>query len=418
MGTTHVIGAGLAGLAAAVSLVRAGRSVVLHEATGHAGGRCRSYEDRSLGMRIDNGNHIILSGNSSAIAYLEAIGASDRVSGPDSACFDFHDLASGERWQIDLGSGRLPFWLFRAKQRVPATRLRDYLALVPLTIRPGAGTVSEVIACSGPIYGRLLEPMLLATLNNDPRNSTARLAAAVLRETVAKGGRNCRPLVAIDGLASAFVDPALAFLDRKGAACRFGSSLRELRMEAGRVSALEFDTGPVALDAKDDAVLAVPPEVAARLVPGTPAPDRFRSIANVHFQSDDPLPLPLITGVVNATTQWIFSFPDRISVTISNSNALSGMGREELARTVWSEIVKVAGVTRDMPPWQVVRERRATFETAPDQEQRRPKTATRWRNLFLAGDWIDTGLPPTIEGAVRSGMRAAALSIAGDRHHA
>lgn len=418
MGTTHVIGAGLAGLAAAVSLVRTGRPAILHEATSHAGGRCRSYEDRTLGMRIDNGNHIILSGNTSAIAYLEAIGARDRVSGPDSARFDFHDVATGESWQIDLGSGRLPIWLFRPGQRVPATRVRDYLALVPLTIRPGRGTVADVIACSGPIYGRLLEPMLLATLNNEPRSSTARLAAAVLRETVARGGRNCRPLVAVDGLASAFVDPALAFLDRNGVVCRFGSSLRGLRMEAGRVVALDFDTGAVALGRGDDVVLAIPPEVAVRLVPDMPAPDSFRSIANVHFRVDRPLPLPLITGVVNATTQWIFSFADRVSVTISNSNALSGLGREELARTVWSEIVAVAGEAREMPPWQVVRERRATFETVPEQERRRPKAATRWENLFLAGDWTDTGLPPTIEGAVRSGMRAAELSIAGDRHHA
>jgi uncharacterized protein with NAD-binding domain and iron-sulfur cluster len=62
-----------------------------------------------------------------------------------------------------------------------------------------------------------------------------------------------------------------------------------------------------------------------------------------------------------------------------------------------------------MPPWQIVKERRATFASTPAQLARRPKPATRWKNLFLAGDWTDTGLPATIEGAVRSGFAAAAL---------
>lgn len=417
-GTTHVIGAGLAGLSAATTLARAGRRVVLHEATKHAGGRCRSYHDRALGMSIDNGNHIILSGNDAALDYLERIGASERVSGPPSAVFGFFDLETGERWKVDLGSGRLPLWIFDPRRRVPSTRVRDYLALAPLSWKPGDGTVDDVVSCPEPLYGRLVQPVLLATLNNEPGQSSARLAAAVLRESIVRGGRSCRPLVATEGLSAAFVDPALRFLEEQGVAVHMGHTLRKIRWSDDAAAALEFSGDAVELDRSDTVILSVPAEGAARLVPELVTPSEFRSIANIHFRTDEGVNLPVMTGVVGGLTQWVFRFPGRVSVTISNADDFAGMNRAELAGTVWSEIMRVAGVSLPLPAWQVVHERRATFATVPEQEKRRPAPQTRWKNLFLAGDWVATGLPPTIEGAIRSGRRAAQLSTAGGRLNA
>ena len=98
------------------------------------------------------------------------------------------------------------------------------------------------------------------------------------------------------------------------------------------------------------------------------APDAFRPIANIHFALDSPMPLPPMIGVINATTQWIFRYPGRVSVTISNSTGIEAAGREDLARRIWSEVTEVAGVHRPMPPWQVIHERRATFACVPSQE--------------------------------------------------
>jgi uncharacterized protein with NAD-binding domain and iron-sulfur cluster len=91
------------------------------------------------------------------------------------------------------------------------------------------------------------------------------------------------------------------------------------------------------------------------------------------------------------------------------------MPREELAQAIWLDICKAAGVGGELPPWQIVRERRATFEATPGQNALRPGAVTAWKNLFLAGDWTDTGLPATIEGSVRSGDRAADLVLATGR---
>src|ERR1700712_70633 len=126
MNQVHVIGAGLAGLSAALSLSSTGRQVILHEAGPAAGARCRSYYDKELGLRIDNGNHLLLSGNRAARAYIAEIQAGDRFQVLDRAIFPFMDVVTGERWAIRPNNGPIPWWILRPDRRVPATRLSDY----------------------------------------------------------------------------------------------------------------------------------------------------------------------------------------------------------------------------------------------------------------------------------------------------
>ena len=103
-------------------------------------------------------------------------------------------------------------------------------------------------------------------------------------------------------------------------------------------------------------------------------------------------------------------FRSRISVTISAADAVIDDEREDLARRIWAEVCETLAITAPLPAWQIVKEKRATFAATPAQDAKRPFAATRWRNLFLAGDWTQTGLPATIEGALRSGVTAAKLA--------
>jgi len=411
--TVHIIGAGLAGLSAAVRLATPDRRVVVHEATAFAGGRCRSYHDAAVGMTIDNGNHLLLSGNDAALEFLRTIGSAQRLIGPAAAEFPFLDLKSGERWTLRFNDGRLPLWIFDPRRRVPGTRALDYASVARLLWPKPENTVGETIACRGALYSGLIEPLLLAALNIDPLQGSAKLAAAVIRETLAAGGRACRPLIARDGLAPTLIEPALDYLHGRGAQVRLEHQLRALRSEGGRVAMLDFGDETVALAEADAVVLAVPPYAAASLVPGLTVPNEFRAIVNAHFRFAPPAGQPPIVGIINATTQWIFAFPGRLSVTVSAGDALLDVPREQLARTIWAEVAQAAApwteMAADLPPWQIVRERRATFAATPEQDKRRPGARTTWRNLVLAGDWTNTGLPATIEGAIRSGNRAAAL---------
>src|SRR5690349_9150540 len=132
LGTVHIVGAGLAGLSCAVALARRGANVMVHEAARFAGGRCRSYFEPALGATIDNGNHLVLSGNRATIAYVKSIGAADNLVGPEAATFAFADLKSGERWKLRINEGRVPWWILSRARRVPETRVRDYLAVARL----------------------------------------------------------------------------------------------------------------------------------------------------------------------------------------------------------------------------------------------------------------------------------------------
>jgi len=408
-GTVHIIGAGLAGLAAAERLTQSHQGVVVHEATAYAGGRCRSYYDQSTGMLIDNGTHLLLSGNHAALSFTEAIGSRVGLRGPDEAQFPFVDIASGEQWTLRFGDSRFPWWVFNKDRRVPQTAVVDYLPLARLAWTSADKPIGEVMNCGGPIYDRFLEPLLLAALNITPREGSAKLAGALIRETLALGGQACRPLLAREGLGSVFVEPAIAHLSKRGVSIAFEDELVELLFANGRVSQLKFAKQTIDLGKNDAVILAVPPYVATNLVPGVVVPSLFRGIVNAHFRVDPPAHLPPMLGVINGTCEWIFPLTGRISATISDAGRLFDMPRTELAQTIWNDIAKVAGLPGALPPWQIVRERRATFAATPEQNARRPSTETSWGNLFLAGDWTQTGLPATIESAIRSGYRAADL---------
>ena len=411
--TVHIIGAGISGLSAAVRLANAGHKVHVHEATQTAGGRCRSYFDTQTNLTIDNGNHLLLSGNHHAVSYARSIGTEAGLVGPKIAQFPFVDFTTGQRWLLDLGESRLPLWVFDDDRRVPETGALDYFALAPLVWASTRRTVGDAIRCEGTLYNRLVQPLLLAALNCDPPEGSAGLAGAVVRETLLAGGPACRPLIARDGLSAVLVEPAVKLLQDKGSEVRFSHELREFAKTGDRITGLKFGSDyDIAIGADDAVVMAVPPRAAASRLPGLTTPTKFRAIVNAHFRFDPPANAPAILGVVGGLVEWLFAFPQRLSVTISNGDRLVDMPREELAQAIWADVCKAAGVDGELPPWQIVRERRATFEATPEQNALRPGAVTSFKNLFLAGDWTDTGLPATIEGSVRSGDRAADLVLA------
>jgi hydroxysqualene dehydroxylase len=407
----YVVGAGLAGLSAAVRLAGRGARVTLLESSGQAGGRCRSFFDATLGMTIDNGNHLVLSGNHATHDYLRTIGAEDRLAGPKEAAFDFCDVRTGARWSVRPNASPVGWWVFSKARRVPHTRALDYLALAALVAPQGGRTLGEAVKSEGALWDGLIEPLMLAALNTDPKISSAELAAAVVRETLALGGRAYAPRIADPTLEATFVAPALAWLSGRGVETRFGTRIEAIAEDGARVTALKTDveTIPVAEDAA--VVLATPAWITPTLLPGTSAPTEFRAIVNAHFKAEPPPGAPKMVGVIGGEAQWVFGFDDRISVTVSGADDMADRPREAIVAALWADVAKVYSLPADLPPARIIKERRATFAATPAQVALRPGARTRWRNLALAGDWTDTGLPATIEGAIRSGHRAAEIIL-------
>ena len=175
------------------------------------------------------------------------------------------------------------------------------------------------------------------------------------------------------------------------------------------MSELATTDGPMPVEA---VVLAAPPWVVADLLPGQTCPTEFQAILNIHFRVEaDPGPTGFI-GLVGGTAEWVFVKHGHVSVTISAANRMVDQDAEAIARAVWPDVRAALGLEGRMPAWRVVKERRATVAATAEQERLRPGPRTGLANLVLAGDWTDTGLPGTIEGAIRSGRTAAEVLLA------
>ena len=398
----HVVGAGLAGLAAALRLSAAGVRVTVHEAGPAAGGRCRSYFDRELGCRVDNGNHLLLSGNRAAWSFLDEVGSRDTMGGPGRPLFPFMDVRTGRRWTLRPNAGRVPWWVLAPSRSVPGARLREFAAMLKLRRAGPDDTLGQYLP-HGMLRDRLLEPLAISALNTPVAEGSARLMAAVVEQSLGQGGAACIPSFPREGLSESFIDPAVVILRSRGAEIRTGSRIGAVSTAGGRVTALDG----TALGADEAAVLAAPAPVAAALLPGLEVPDRFEAILNVHFRLDHPPGEAGFTGLVGGLTEWVFVKPGIVSTTVSAANRHLDIPTEALAQQVWREVSAVLARDEPMPLYRVVREKRATFAATPAQDRRRPPTRTGLANLVLAGDWTRTGLPATIEGAVRSGHDAA-----------
>lgn len=411
----YVIGAGVAGLSAAVRLAEAGALVTVIEASAMAGGRCRSFTDDTLGTTIDNGAHLMLSGNAEIRAYADLIGGADELFATDRARFEFLDVKTDETWAVDLGRGRgawsLIRWLFDVKRRPPHAGVLALLGDLR-ALKGGRGkTVAQCLDTKAARFASFWEPLTVGVMNAPPAQAAAEPLWAVLSETVLRGGHFARPLLTRHGLGAALVDPALNTLRAAGAEVRFGARVKGLDVKDGQASGLTFSKGAQVLRGGDQVVLAVPHFAVGELVDCVRLPAASRAILNVHYK----LPQNLATGlrgVIGSPVQWVFTRGIIASATVSAADDWMDLDADDIANRLWPDVAKVLNVEGDMPNYRVIKERRATFAQTPAALSLRPGTQTQLANVVLAGDWTNTGLPATIEGAVKSGHTAAKAVMA------
>ena len=411
MKTVHVIGAGMSGLSCALRLAEAGVSVTVYEAGPRAGGRCRSYHDEKLGCVIDNGNHLVLSGNHAVARLLATTGADKTEVTVGQARFPFFDLDSGERWALQLSNGRIPWWIFRPSRRPPGTQISDYLSVLKVMRAGPKATVASLVPKTHRLYRCFWEPFTLAVLNTAPEEAAACLLRPVFEETFARGGRECRPVLSRHGLSAALVEPTVRRLEELGCDLRFGARARGITIENGRAISLDIAGEEIAVGPDAAVVVAISPDNATALLPDVTAPDRYRPILNVHFKLPDNLvgraKEPFL-GLLGGLSQWVFFRGNVASVTVSAASGSLDDPPDAIAATTWREVVRaLAAEGTPLPPYRIIKEKRATFAQTPAQIAKRPTRRQVYPNLWLAGDWTEAELPATIEGSVRSGEKVA-----------
>ncbi|MBI5487532.1 MAG: FAD-dependent oxidoreductase [Deltaproteobacteria bacterium] len=431
-----VVGAGLAGLAAALRLADAGRQVTVLERLSSAGGRARRISGPH-GTFLDWGQHLMLG------AYRRARGLAERLGTAGRLRFvtEPTPLVTGPSGRHSYGVGDLPAPLHALPALFGLTHLSFFerLALGRPVLGAKLGARLDPAALdrksalewlrghgqsADAIHG-FWEPLVVATCNARPAEASAALLAAVIDRGFFAAREDALPLLPDGTLHDVFVGPALDALASRGADVRLGEAAVSLELDgAGRVAAVRSargDTHPA-----DAVVLAVPPWRAGALLPPVPGCRRIAEnagwlgsspIVTVEAWFDRPWLSSPFAGLVGADAQWVFAHgpgnvpgaEQRVSIVVSRAQEWVHRTNDEIRRTVLDEVARFfpeAGAARTLASL-VVRERQATFLGRPGQAARRPGPRTPIPNLALAGDWTSTGLPATLEGAVQSGETAA-----------
>jgi squalene-associated FAD-dependent desaturase len=427
-----VIGGGFAGLSAATALAERGVRVCVVEARPTLGGRATAFTDPETAERVDNGQHVLFGCYHDTFAFLERIGAHPLVDLQDT--LTIHVVDRGGRGSM-LACPPLPapLHLVAGVMRWRALGWRDRIAVLRFgaALWPGpspedraAGTVRDWLIASGQTPGLielLWEPLAVAALNQPIGTAAAAPFREVLRRMFTMRRRDSAvgvPRVPLDEL---YVAPARRYLDARGGSILTGSPARIVADAA---------TGRWFVQLRDRelraraVVCAVPwhalPDVLPDCAPLRAIVDAARAtsaspIVTVNLWFDRQVTPETFVGLPGRAMQWVFDkrrvFGDgssHLSLVSSGADAIAGRSNQELIDLAVAEVTdawpraRAAALQRAV----VVRERRATFSLAPDAPPR-PDTRTPIPWLVLAGDWIDTGLPATIESAVVSGHRAA-----------
>ena len=423
-----VIGAGFAGLSAATALAEHGVRVTVLEARPTLGGRATAFTDPATGERVDNGQHVLIGGYHQTFAFLRRLNAAAYVHLQPDLHIDVIDR-TGRMSRLACPPLPAPLHLLAGVLRWDGIGWRDRLALRHMR-RPEAGPGDETVRewlvrhrQTPRLIELLWEPLAIAALNQHIDEASGAVFGGVLSRMFTKDRRDSAlglPLKALDDL---YANPARDYVERAGGTVRVSAPARVVCGEhlTVRVREEELHARAVICAAAWYSLQSVFPDRPAALVDVLDAAESTAAspIVTVNLWFDRPVTGNAFVGLPGRAMQWVFDkralFGDassHLSLVSSGADAIVGRSNQELIDLALDELTTALPGARDavLRRAVVVREKRATFSVAPGQP-RRPAVETAIPGLFLAGDWIDTGLPATIESAVVSGHRAAAAAL-------
>jgi len=439
-----VVGGGFAGLAAAIQLQERRHEVVLLERRGLLGGRATSYVDAVTGDDVDNGTHLMVGAYTETLDLIGRAGATDLLDVQPDLRIDYVDDRGFTSLHCAPVMAPLHLLFGLLGLRVP-WRVRLQAARLALAVQFGKapqGTLAEYFQQTGqgPEARALLwDGLAIAILNETPERAAAILFYNVYREAfLRRRGHSC--LVFLRRGFGELHKRLAAYFEARGGVIHRRAIAEAVEVEDGRVRGVrytqraetkeEFRSGVRAVKSQatgDAVVLAAPWSAVPALVPAEYAEQppfaplrelRGSPIVSVELWLDRVVVDRTMVGLRGCEVEWVFDkgrlhgrpgAPQHLGFIVSAAYRTSPRPNAEIVALAEAALrrffpaMKDASITRSL----VLREPEATFSCDPESEKRRPGPRTPIRGLYLAGDWTDTGLPATIEGAVRSGRRAA-----------
>jgi hydroxysqualene dehydroxylase len=428
-----VVGGGFAGLSAATRLVEAGARVTLVEKRGQLGGRAYSVVDEATGDVVDNGQHLFMGCYSATRAFLERIGTADKLRLQDRLELTMVDAAAGTRSRLVAGAFGLPSLPWRdrlALLKVAAAIRFPSRLLPPATDWETIDGWLDRLGQSAAARRAFFHPLALAALNDDPRTASAKIFEAVLREAFVGG--DARIGVARVGLSDLYVDDARAWLQARSATVRLSAGVERVIVERGVARGVALRGGETIL--ADAVIAACPPAALASLVDAEwregetwwAGIEKLTSspIVSLHLWLDRLVTDDEIIGCVGSPLHWIFNrnrlvsvrdpSKSHLSLVVSAAHGLVDRPSDEIVQTLVSALGRVvpAAAQARVVHARVIKERDATIAHTAGTEGLRPRCQSPIEGLFAAGDFVRTGLPATIESAVRAADEAAAHALA------
>ncbi len=427
-----VLGAGYAGLAAAKELILRGHDVTLIEGRALLGGRAHSFVDTKTGLVLDNGQHILMGCYHDSLAFLKQLGVGDRLYSPPRMAVPF---VSEKGRSLLAATAPAPLHLLSALLGFKELTAGDKFAAIKLAVRMRLGQdahANETVetwmkrwAQTPNLIRALWEPLCIAALNEPVSTASATLFATVIRRSFLAGAADANILLSRVGLSELFAPETRQLIEMCRSTIRTQMPVTSLRFDGATLREIKLADGSTLQP--EAVVSALPWHVLRGLLPEesklAQACGQIQDapIVSLHLWLERPILNEPFVGLLDSPVHWIFSRdhihgpnPEGqeghvITAVVSGARDLVEKTGPELEELTMREIARLmpeaAGVK--VLHRMVYKARSATFAATPEAEPLRPDATTEWSNLWLAGDWTNTGLPATIEGAIASGLRAA-----------
>ena len=424
-----VIGGGFAGLSAASFLADSGSKVELIEVSPKLGGRAYSFYDDETGSVIDNGQHILMGCYKETLKFLKLIGAEKNFSYQERLKVDFLN-DNGKHFRLEATQPFYPlnhlFGLLNFEALSFSDRLKILKFFVKLYFYSDEElkklTVHQWFLLEGQnekIREAFWDFLAVGALNTSTTKASAKAFADIIKEIFSKGNKASTIILPLKGLTESYCNEAQSFIEKKGGIINLSEQVTGFEIENNEVKKIITSKRTIA---DFNYVISSVPwfaiktfEVSVGQTVGEPR--RFLPDVNLNFEHSSILTIHIwikenklqedFYALIGSPLNWIFNHKDHITLVKSDANDIIDKSKEELFEMAVAELKKYAGIEKEeIKSYKVIKEKRATFVPNNETIDKRPNTKTIIKNLFLAGDWVNTGLPSTIEGAVKSGRSA------------